>query len=215
MGKYENGAYTRQTILDACKQLFYEKGFHETSYADICKLAHVNRGTIYYHFPSKENMRYEVMWEYMLANRQVAAKYCSDAGFQFYLALIIMWKQNQKDENLRKFWLQCCLDYPVYTGKKDLTYFYYTLYEKIWQQSWEQSEISELAFASAYGYIMSCMRMACEHPEKYEPMDIFTHCVQSSAYIWGIPKDIMEEILSTTEYYISLIPEGEIGVNLT
>ena len=41
MGNYENGALTRQLIINACNRLFYEKGYNETSYADICAMAHV------------------------------------------------------------------------------------------------------------------------------------------------------------------------------
>ena len=75
MGSYENGANTRQAIVQACKRLFYEKGFHDTSYGDICRAAHVNRGTVYYHFDSKETMRYEVQWEYTTDNKHVVEKY--------------------------------------------------------------------------------------------------------------------------------------------
>ena len=36
MGAYKNGASTRQVILQSCQKLFYDKGYHETSYDDIC-----------------------------------------------------------------------------------------------------------------------------------------------------------------------------------
>lgn len=207
MANYENGAYTRQTIVQACKQLFYEKGFHETSYADICKAAHVNRGTLYYHFGSKEDMRYEVQWEFTIANKHIAEKYCPDSRYHYVVAMGMFWKQLQKDEKIRRFALQCCTDYPVYTGKKDMTYFYYTSYESMWGQFWDRKKISQLAFASVYGYIMSCMRMSCEHPDRIDSLELFEHCIHSCFAIWGIPGALMDEIVTEAMKYISLIPE--------
>ena len=76
MGAYKNGASTRQVILQSCRKLFYDKGYHETSYDDICNAAHVNRGSIYYHFKEKENIRYEVLWGMHKECQDIAAKYC-------------------------------------------------------------------------------------------------------------------------------------------
>lgn len=215
MGSYENGANTRQAIVQACKRLFYEKGFHDTSYGDICRAAHVNRGTVYYHFDSKETMRYEVQWEYITDNKHVVEKYCPDKRYHYILAMCMFWMQIHKDEKLRRFSLECCRDFPVYTGKKDLSHFYYTGYETMWGAFWDQGNISQLAFASVYGYIMSCMRMLCEHPEKYDPMEMYEHCVNASVSIWGIPQEIMEQIWKDVKHYLSAIPEEEMWVHLS
>lgn len=209
MGNYENGAHTRQAIVRACKQLFYEKGFHETSYSDICKAAHVNRGTIYYHFASKESMRYEVKWEYMTKNKQIAEKYCPDVRYLYILAMEIYWKQVQADGNFRRFTLQHCIDFPVYTGKHDITHFYYTSYEKMWAFFWNRKDISQMAFASVYGYIIGCLRMLCEHPQKYDAMELCEYCMKSSASIWGIPDELTEQVLAEVGRYVKLIPEEE------
>ena len=214
MANYENGAYTRQSIIQVCKQLFYEKGFHETSFGDICRTAHVNRGTLYYHFKTKEDMRYEVQCEFVITNKHIAEKYCSDPHYLYILSVGLFWKQVQKDEKLRRFCLQYCIDFPVYTGKKDPTHFYYTFYDGMWGHFWDRKKISQLAFASVYGYIMSCMRMICEHPEKYDAVEMFEHCIRSSVAIWGIPQKIMDQIWQDVQHYLSLIPEEEIQVHL-
>ena len=57
MEQYQNGAETKEQILRACQTLFYEKGYEETTYNDICALAHVNRGLIPYHFKSKDAIK--------------------------------------------------------------------------------------------------------------------------------------------------------------
>lgn len=214
MGNYENGTNTRQAIVQACKHLFYEKGYHETSYSDICKAAHVNRGTIYYHFKDKEFMRYEVMWEYTIACKRIAEKYCARPEYHYILGMYLQWHLVKTDANMRRFLLSTCIDYPVYTGKRDFSHYYSALTDKMWGSFFDRKQISELAFASVYGYIMSFMRMMCEHPGKYDPLEMFEHCVNSSISIWGFSQDKMEKFWCDIKHYIALIPEEEIRLQL-
>lgn len=47
------GEQTRRQIYNTAKELFYEKGFDGTSYADIHHSLNINKGLIPYHFKSK------------------------------------------------------------------------------------------------------------------------------------------------------------------
>lgn len=47
---------TRQKILDASSELFFQSGYDDTSYADIAKRAGVGYGTVYSHYPNKESL---------------------------------------------------------------------------------------------------------------------------------------------------------------
>lgn len=46
----------RQQILKAAGDCFSEKGFHQSSMADICKRAKLSPGTVYHYFGSKDEM---------------------------------------------------------------------------------------------------------------------------------------------------------------
>ncbi len=46
----------RQAILDTALALFVSQGFHATSTASIAKQAGVATGTLFHHFPTKENL---------------------------------------------------------------------------------------------------------------------------------------------------------------
>jgi len=46
----------RQQLLDVAARLFRERGFHVTSMRDIAREVGMLSGSIYYHFPSKEEM---------------------------------------------------------------------------------------------------------------------------------------------------------------
>lgn len=54
--EYLTSTESKNRIMDACKTLFTEKGYKQTTYNDICNLAKVHPGTITYHFGSKKKM---------------------------------------------------------------------------------------------------------------------------------------------------------------
>ena len=45
-----------EIVIEIAKELFAEKGYDNTSMADICKKANVSKGLIYHHFSSKEEL---------------------------------------------------------------------------------------------------------------------------------------------------------------
>ena len=54
---------TRTRLLTTSSRLFAEKGFQETTIADICKQAEANIASVNYHFRDKENLYLEA-WRY-------------------------------------------------------------------------------------------------------------------------------------------------------
>lgn len=65
---------TRQRVLEVCKQLFYEKGYKQTTYAEICRTANVHPGTITYHFGNKKNLASLLLKEIMNDFNEAAAR---------------------------------------------------------------------------------------------------------------------------------------------
>ena len=47
---------TRDRIVDAADQLFYEQGFEHTSFSQIAEAVGISRGNFYYHFKTKDEM---------------------------------------------------------------------------------------------------------------------------------------------------------------
>jgi AcrR family transcriptional regulator len=66
-----DGQETRQHLLAAAGKCFAEKGFWETTNADICKRANVNTAAVNYHFSSKDNLYIEA-WKYAFENSMKA-----------------------------------------------------------------------------------------------------------------------------------------------
>lgn len=207
---YDNGVSTRRAILDACKKLFYQKGFHETSYDDICREAHVNRGSIYYHFREKEQLRYEVTWETFIANRHLAEKYCPERHFSALLSLYMLWHQVLVLPQIRQFHLAYCRDCPVFDPNLGLPRFYMTVYEHSFSDIRERKTIGDLAFATVYGHLMGMMQLVCDQPESYRARELFMHGIKACTMIWGIPDEEVQELWIRLEGYIDRIPLEEI-----
>lgn len=55
------GAATREVIVVAADQLFYQQGFEHTSFADIANVVQISRGNFYYHFKSKDEILHAVI----------------------------------------------------------------------------------------------------------------------------------------------------------
>jgi TetR/AcrR family transcriptional regulator, transcriptional repressor for nem operon len=55
------GSSTRDTLLTEASLLFRERGFHGTSVGDVLDRAGVQKGSLYHHFPSKEELAHAVI----------------------------------------------------------------------------------------------------------------------------------------------------------
>lgn len=60
---------TRDHIIEAADQLFYQQGFEHTSFADIAEAVQISRGNFYYHFKTKDEILDAVINQ-RLANTQ-------------------------------------------------------------------------------------------------------------------------------------------------
>lgn len=47
---------TRDHIVEAADQLFYQQGFEHTSFSDIAEAVQISRGNFYYHFKTKDEI---------------------------------------------------------------------------------------------------------------------------------------------------------------
>ena len=55
---------TRDRIVEAARQLFFERGYTATGIADVLKAADANSGSLYHFFPSKEDLLVAVLEKY-------------------------------------------------------------------------------------------------------------------------------------------------------
>ncbi len=61
----EGALKTKKKIIDSAKNIFYEKGFRDTTIDDIAKAIGLSRGAVYWHFKSKEEIFISIYDEFM------------------------------------------------------------------------------------------------------------------------------------------------------
>lgn len=59
--RHTEGRDTRARILAAAQEVFSQKGFHQATMDEIAERADVGKGTLYRHFPSKENLFHQLV----------------------------------------------------------------------------------------------------------------------------------------------------------
>ena len=59
------GKETRRRIVEVATELFGAHGYHGTGMAEICRLAGVRSGALYYHIGSKEELLYDVLKDHV------------------------------------------------------------------------------------------------------------------------------------------------------
>ena len=68
---------TEQRILEVATELFYEKGYHATTMREVAAGVGIKAGSLYNHFPSKEELLFRiaegVMQDLLAAGREAAA----------------------------------------------------------------------------------------------------------------------------------------------
>jgi AcrR family transcriptional regulator len=79
-------ASTRVRILDAAAEAFADKGYHGTGMSEIGDRADIQRGALYYHIGSKEELLYDLCRyhvEEALSEGRAAVSHSDDAREQF------------------------------------------------------------------------------------------------------------------------------------
>jgi AcrR family transcriptional regulator len=105
-----NNSENKKKILNIAQNLFYERGFNETSFAEIAKECTVTKAIIYSHFKSKLHLGGAVFGNY---SREMANTYFKKVYEQFPLS---------KNEAIFNAYALLCIDF--YKEEKNAFRFY-------------------------------------------------------------------------------------------
>ncbi len=92
----------RNEILDVAEHLFMKKGFDGTSTNDILQAVGIARGTLYYHFKSKEDIMdalIDRMSENLLKKARISADDRAISVHERLISVIMAIKLNETDDN--------------------------------------------------------------------------------------------------------------------
>lgn len=78
----------KEAILQTATRLFSEKGFKDTSMADLSKMTGVAQGTIFYHFKNKEELFLSILEEFKNAILEEFERYIGERKFETGLDML-------------------------------------------------------------------------------------------------------------------------------
>ena len=212
MDKNLGNVTTKEEILEVSMRLFYEKGYHQTSFQDICREAHVYRGTIYYYYKEKSALRKDAIIEHFRRCYFLAKEYCPDERWTPFLTHYIQWYKFLHDPKSRRFIVDYSKDEPVYQEKKGLSYCYALASHLAYRPFFNPKDIPPLAFASAYGYIGGLIRLIDSNPSAYTAEYVFYECLSSIVRLWRLDDAITEKVRSVIDPYIRSLPKDRIDL---
>ncbi len=107
MVKLSAGEKKRQHIIRICKKLFYENGYANTTYEDICKEADIPPGSITYHFEGKWGIAAAIQGEFEMQNKTYIEKMCANRSYSktqlMAIEIFHLWSHYFEDANLLRF----------------------------------------------------------------------------------------------------------------
>jgi len=65
MNRFDKREHAKMRIVKTAAKVFNEKGFLETTIADIASAARISKGGIFHYFPTKSEILYHILSEYM------------------------------------------------------------------------------------------------------------------------------------------------------
>ena len=106
MAVYSTGITSENSILNVAKSMFYENGYQNSKYSELCKRAGVNHGTLVYHFGNKETIANRIYSEFFAHIFEISK---SIAGNSAPLSKVMMtvyilwWDIVCEDSNIARF----------------------------------------------------------------------------------------------------------------
>ncbi len=217
MAQYSAGKETRKIILDSCRELFYEKGYEATTYDDICAHAHVNRGSIHYHFKSKDAIRKLIAYDAVIGNNQVIEKYLPESKYHLLLASSLFYYKYLKDPKYRRFF---------YLGDQMNDIFWDDI-EEVFLFLWDVFG-KNIQYMNFYGFVEDhrfdlhlvnqldsfLMKILAQNPDQYTYKQATYYFINSTAKLFCIPQDVSHRVWLEIEEQMGCIPYDEIEIRL-
>ena len=145
MANYENGLDTKAKIIDACRELFYTKGFDKTTFKDISESAGVNQGLIVYYFKSKNTLASTIYQSVMTELLDQIEYHFAETEYltRYFISDFLYFRLLYEDEYFRRFIETCCANGVLNKNPESFNNEYQKYYDEI-IQFLEDDYISDL-----------------------------------------------------------------------
>lgn len=190
MRKLTKGEKTRLKIIEVSKQLFYDKGYLNTTYADIASAVGTTLGGITYHFSVKAQFAGEIFSDYI--NKMYTRLGLSEIRGESWLFLHFVTTYNYfstifNDKNTSRFYYEIMNSRQV---KSNMNENVRGIYEKIIGEEgirYTDKEFNAILIAD-FGARSEIITQIYEGQLEMDPVEAARFVISNSARSLGIPQ---------------------------
>lgn len=195
MARSGNKEESKRRILSACVKLFIEKGFHNTTMAEILRESGTTSSTFQNIFRTKDGVILELT-EFMFDNQFASARKVSDSLPLVYIYAVetcIQMTLVELNENLRDIYVE------TYSNGRTMEYVFertsVELYKifKQYNPSYSESDFYEMEIGTA-GIMRNYMKKKCDLYFTLEKK--IARFLDMSLNVYNVPKDEREKIIA-------------------
>jgi len=205
MANYENGLDTKAKIIDACKDLFYLKGFEKTTFKDIGQLAGVNQGLIVYYFKNK-NILASTVFQLVMSQlmEQIERQFQKAENLtRYFISDFLYFRLLYEDENFRRFMESCCINGVLHKNPETYEKEYEKYYDEI-IQFLERDYIADVTLKDGLIAVYEGMKdtytlYICRNLDQMTIDVAATNYITIYCHLLDIPKDVYGERMLRAE----------------
>lgn len=195
MSRYENGYETRRVIYNAAKRLFFLQGVDRTTYDNIAAEAHVNRGSVYYHFKSKDVLCEAINREIREKGLYVARYLGVEQPFIFPVSFSIGLYCCMNDPDYQRFIRTGLL--PKITEFSEKKYDYSSLRLDCFFAFLSPEEIEKISLDPWNEYSLHILDLnlfylADAYPGKFSLDELMEHFLENTGKLYMVPRHAIE-----------------------
>ncbi len=196
MANYENGLDTKAKILDACKELFYLKGFEKTTFKEIGERANVNQGLIVYYYKNKNvlaNTIFQTLITDMMKKvEEIFVK--EDLLTRYFISDFLYFRLLYEDEFFRNYMETCCLNGALNKKLAALGAEYQKYYNEI-NRFFEDGYISDVTMKEGLFAVFEGMKdtytlYTCQNFARMTVDVAATNYITIYCHLLDIPKNV-------------------------
>lgn len=147
MATYRNGIITKNNILETCKRLFYEKGYKDTTYIDICEDADVSPGAITRFFGSKKIIAIDIYSDLLISIKENTKSYLLEKHNEYNLRVASALEQTIftdlicTNNHYKKFYYDICVDGLLLDSYIDKMDYFFKLHSDEYNLCLDESQL--------------------------------------------------------------------------
>ena len=185
---------TKQRILNAASELFYQNGYSETTVAEIIEYSQTNKGSFYHHFDDKPHLGYDIYQGMLKAIDDCIRNLYPTVQTidRFFLQECLFWRLLFQEPQIRRFaaglLTACSIDLKA------------EFFDAILDLSSVDLSTRELLMIQGVELSVRCWFTAYVHNiiERLREEELVSFYLRSWLCLYHIPPDVVDSYLITT-----------------